>query len=107
MLSIIQIVISFAVILIPIVFFIGYLKFLGDVSARQDEANLIVAFTANDLRNGHPILITRHKVRGTDITIREFYSPIPLNVFRARKEELADQMNVHFVEPFYNLWGKR
>lgn len=106
LLSIYQNTISFAVILIPMVFFIGYLKFLGDVSARQDEANLIVAFTAKDLRNGHPILITRYKISGTDITIREFYSPIPLNVFRARKEELADQMNVHFVEPSITYGGK-
>lgn len=106
LLSIYQNAISFTVILIPIVFFIGYLKFLGDVSARRDEANLIVAFTAKDLRNGHPILISRYKVRGTDIIIREFYSPIPLKIWKDRKEELADQMNVHFVEPSITYGGK-
>lgn len=99
-------IIPLAVILIPTVLFIGYLKFLGDISARQDEANLIVAFTAKDLRNGYPILITRYKVKGTDITIREFYSPIPLKIWKDRKEELADQMNIHFVEPAITYGGK-
>lgn len=106
LLSLYQNTISFAVTLIPIIFFIGYLKYLGDLSARQDEANLIVAFTAKDLRNGYPILITRYKVKGTDITIREFNSPIPLKIWKDRKEELADQMNVHFVEPAITYGGK-
>ncbi len=107
LLTIYQNTISFATILIPIVFFFGYLKFLGDVSARQDEANITVAFTAKDLRNGYPILTTRYKVKGADITIREFYSPIPLKIWKDRKEELADQMNVHFVEPAITYGGKR
>lgn len=102
-----QCTISVGVVLIPIVFLIGFLEFLGNMTARCDEGNLIIAFTVKDLRNGHPLLISRKKITGTDITIREFFSNIPMNIWVDRKEELADQMNVHFVEPCIEYGGKK
>lgn len=107
LLPIFQHTLSIAVILIPIIFFMGFLEFLGNMTAWRDETNLIIAFTEKDLRNGHPLLISRKKVKGTNVTIREFFSNIPMKVWIERKEELADQMNVHFVEPCIEYGGKK
>lgn len=96
LLPIYQYIISFGTVLIPLVFLLGFLHFLGEITARQDESNLIVAFTEKDLRNGHPILVSRKKFQG-DVTIREFYTNIPLKIWVARKEEISDIMNIHFV----------
>lgn len=101
-----QYIIAFGIILIPLIFLFGFLHFLGDITAIQDEANLVVAFTEKDLRNGHPLLIKRRKIKGTDVTIREFHSSIPMKIWKERKEELADQMNVRFVEPCIEYGGK-
>lgn len=102
-----QHILSIGIILIPITFLIGFLDFLGNATARRDETNLIIAFTEKDLRNGHPLLISRKKIKGTNVTIREFFSNIPLKTWVDRKEELADQMNVRFVEPCIEYGGKR
>lgn len=58
----------------------------------------MVAFSAKDLRNGCPILINKRKIRATDVTVREFYSNIPYDVWIEKKEAIADAMNVHFIE---------
>lgn len=86
-----QYIIAFGIVLIPLIFLFWFLHFLGDRTAIQDEANLVVAFMEKDLRNGHPLLIKRIKIKGTDVTIREFYSNIPLKIWKERKEEMADQ----------------
>lgn len=106
LLPIYQYIIAFGIVLIPLIFLFGFLHFLGDRTAIQDEANLVVTFTEKDLRNGHPLLIKRIKIKGTDVTIREFYSNIPMKIWKERKEELADQMNVRFVEPSIEYGGK-
>lgn len=102
-----QYIFSGIVILITMLLFIGFIKYLGEMASRRDEAHLIVAFTAKDLRNGHPILIKRTKVKGTNVTIREFYSNIPMKTWIDTKEAIADQMNVHFVEPSIEYGGKK
>lgn len=105
LLPICQHIISFGIILIPTVLLFGYIHFLGDITARQDESDLIVAFLESDLRNGHPILIGRKKLRG-NIIVREFHSNIPMKIWLERKEELADQMNIHFISPEIEYGGK-
>lgn len=87
------------IIIIPIIFFIGLIEYLGEMAARHDEAALIMAFSANALRNGHPILIKREKIKGTkDVTLREFYSCVPMHIWIDAKEEISHHLNSHFVE---------
>ena len=86
------------VFLIIIIMTLAILYYIGECTARQAESDLIIAFSANDLRNGHPILINKRKIKGTGVTVREFYSNIPYDVWIANKEAIADSMNVHFVE---------
>ena len=40
----------------------------------------------------------KRKVKGSNVTMREFYSAIPLEIWNTRKNAIADMMNLHFVE---------
>lgn len=85
-------------IIIPIIILLWLIKYIGELSARKDEADLQQAFTKEELRNSCPILMDKRKVKGSNVTMREFYSPIPLDTWNTRKNAIADLMNIHFVE---------
>ena len=85
-------------IVIPIIILLCLIKYIGEISARKDEANLQQAFTKDELRNSCPILMDKKKVKGSNVTMREFYSSIPLEIWNTRKNAIADMMNIHFVE---------
>lgn len=84
--------------LIPILMVFAILEKVGEHTARRYENKLMVAFSAKDLRNGCPLLISKRKIRGADVTVCEFYSNIPYAVWIDKKEAIADAMNIHFVE---------
>lgn len=86
------------VFLAPIIMTFAILEYIGELTARRDENKLMVAFSAKDLRNGCPILISKKKVKGTDVTVREFYSNIPYDIWIEKKGAIADAMNVHFID---------
>lgn len=86
------------VFLIPIIMIFTIFEYIGELTARKDENKLMVAFSAKDLRNGCPILVNKRKIRSIDVTVREFYSNIPYDVWIEKKEAIADAMNVHFIE---------
>lgn len=93
-----NIALNIFVFLIPIIMIFAILEYIGELTARRDENKLMVAFSSKDLRNGCPILINKRKIRGTDVTVREFYSNIPYDAWVEKKEAIADAMNVHFIE---------
>lgn len=86
------------VFLAPIIMIFAILEYIGELTARKDENKLMVAFSAKDLRNGCPILISKNRVRKNDVVIRAYYSNIPLSVWIDNKNAIADAMNVHFIE---------
>ena len=79
---------------------------IGELTARRDEGDLIIAFREQDLRNGCPILMKKKQDKETRVTIREFYSNIPLKRWKESKDEIADSMDVHFVKPDIEYGGK-
>lgn len=93
-----DIALNIFVFLIPIIMIFAISKYIGELTARKDENKLMVAFSAKDLRNGCPILISKKKVKGTDVTVREFYSNIPYDIWIEKKEAIADALNANFVE---------
>lgn len=93
-----NIALNIFVFLIPIIMIFAILEYIGELTARRDENKLMVAFSAKNLRNGCPILISKNRVRKTDVVIRAYYSNIPLSVWIDNKNAIADAMNVHFVE---------
>ena len=91
-------VIIFFTILLPLLVIFAIFEMVGELSARWSESCLVVAFSAKDLRHGHPILIDKYTIKGTGVTVREFYSPIPYKTWVEKQDAIADAMNVHFVE---------
>ena len=83
---------------LPLLFLFALIEAVGNVTARKDEADLQEAFDRQELRNGCPILMDKKRIKGSNVTMREFYSNIPMKTWIERQEEIADSMNVHFVE---------
>lgn len=87
-------------VIIPFFLLLGLVDVIGTLTARKDEALIQMAFKEKELRNGSPILIYKRKDKKTGVTVREWYSPIPMNLWVERQEEIADAMNIHFVQNF-------
>ncbi len=94
-------------ILLPLIFLSGYIHFLGELTAKRDEGCLISAFKPQELRNGYPLLMSYHKIKGTNVTIKVFCTNIPLNTWQKNHSEISDAMNLYLVEPFITYGGKR
>ncbi|WP_300382439.1 hypothetical protein [Clostridium sp.] len=89
---------NFAAIILPILLSWYLIEIIAEKTAIRDEANLILVFDSKVLKAGHPILISKKKVKGTDVIVREFFTYIPYNTWLEYKDAIADVMNVHFVE---------
>lgn len=100
MLSVYTVSIRMLGILIPLLLVWGLIDVIGTLTAREDEAKIQMAFKEGELRNGSPILMYKRKDKKTGITVREWYSPIPMKLWVERQEEIADAMNIHFTEKF-------
>ncbi|MFH5836186.1 hypothetical protein ACHAL6_08925 [Proteiniclasticum sp. C24MP] len=98
MIPLIQFVVNFLSVSIPLLLLAGLFVTIGNITAQKDEADLEEAFTSQDLRNGCPILVFKKRIRGTEVTVREFQSSIPLNIWIDRMDAIADSMNISFVE---------
>ena len=93
---IINVCLNFLLVFIPVIISISIIQGIGELTARKDEADLMFVFDKKELINGCPILIYKRTLKN-GVTIREFYSKIPMSRWRERKETLADVFNVHFV----------
>lgn len=90
--------VSFITVIIPILFLLLLIDYIGLFTARKDECALMIAFEPKELRNGCPILMSKKKLKGTNVIRREYYSDIPLHILEKRKNEIADAMNSRFVD---------
>ena len=87
-------------VLLPVIFILAVIEAIGNMTARKDEQDLAEAFDKHDLRNGCPMLMNKKRIKGSNVTMREFYSSgIPMKAWVEKQEDIADVMNVHFVEP--------
>lgn len=86
-------------VLLPLICIFFVIIGIANVLAQKDEANVQNAFNPQELRNGCPILMSKKRIKGSNVTMREFYSSsIPMKVWVKKQEDIADSMNVHFVE---------
>ena len=81
--------------LFPIILIISVIYAIGELIARNDENNLLLAFDEKDLKKGIPILTFKKK--SNKVTVREFYSNIPLNRWNEKREEIAHVMNITII----------
>lgn len=96
---IINVCLNFLLVFIPVIISISIIQGIGELTARKDEADLMFVFDKKELINGCPLLIYKRTLKN-GVTVREFYSKIPMNRWLERKEAIADIMNVHFVGDF-------
>lgn len=85
-------------IMLPVVCVFAVIIGLANIFAQKDEADLLNAFTPQELRNGCPILMSKKRIKGTNVICREFYSNIPMRIWVERQGDIEDALNVHFVE---------
>lgn len=90
--------VSFMAIMIPLLLLLLILETIGKLTARKDEVALLIAFDPKELRNGCPILMNKKKLKGTSVVKREYYSDIPLHIWKGKREAIADAMSISFVE---------
>ncbi len=87
-------------VIVPFMLLWGLVDVIGTLTAQKDEALIQMAFKEKELRNGSPILFYKRKDKKTGVTVREWYSPIPMKLWVEHQEEIADAMNIHFVQNF-------
>jgi len=104
--SIYQYTLCILIVLLPLTFLIGYIHFLGELAAKRDEGCLISAFKQEELRNGYPLLMSYHKIKGTNVTVKEFHSNIPLDTWKRNQSAICDAMNIYLAKPL-EYGGKR
>ncbi len=90
--------VSFMAIMIPLLLLLFILETIGKLTARKEEVALLIAFSPKDLRNGCPILMSKKRLKETNVIRREYYSDIPLHIWEEKKNAIADAMNIRFVE---------
>lgn len=98
--TIYNITIKIIAVLIPLLLLWALIDTTGSLTAHKDEATVQMAFKEKELRNGSPILMYKKTDKKSGVTVREFYSPIPMKLWIERREEIADAMNIHFVQDF-------
>lgn len=85
-------------ILFPIICAVGVIQTIGNIFARQDEADLELVFgDKRNVKNQPPMLIFKKKDKKSGVIKREFYSTIPLEQWKEKKEALCDRMDIHLI----------
>lgn len=85
-------------VILPILFVLSMVEWIGERTARRSESSLVIAFDAKHLIHKCPVLMDIYRIKGTGVTVREFYSLIPYKDWIEKQDAIADAMNVHFVE---------
>lgn len=89
---------TFFIIVFPVLLVIGLLQGIGELTAKRDEADIFRAFSDNrDIKNEAPILTYKKKIKGKDVTVREFYTTIPMERWQQKKEAISDILNIHIL----------
>lgn len=82
----------------PILLVLCILQGIGEMTARKDEADIYRVFCdRRDVKNEAPILIYKRKIKGKNITVREFYTTIPMGNWKQETQAIADIMNIRIL----------
>ena len=105
--DVMDVVVRIVNVVIPIVFALGIIEIIGELTARKDEADMVLVFgNKRDVINQPPILIKKKwdKKRGT--VQREFYTSISMEKWQENKESICDRLDEHLIGDF-SYGGKR
>lgn len=85
-------------VIFPIICAIGIVQFIGFLFAIRDEADMELVFgDKRDVKNQPPMLISKKKDRKSGVTKREFYTTIPMERWKEKKEAICDRLDVHLI----------
>lgn len=94
-------------VIVPTLFAISILETIGDLTARKDEADMILVFgNKRDITNQPPILIKKRFDKRKGIIQREFYTSISMEKWQENKEAICDRLNEHIIGDF-SYGGKK
>lgn len=83
-----------------------WVKQVGYLTAREDEANVSLAFKELTSKYGYPVLVSKKKNETNGVTTREFYSHIPLYKWEEAQKDIEAQMNLRVVKSEFINGGK-
>ena len=96
--SIFSVCMTAVIIMFPIICAIGIVQLIGLLFAIRDEADMEIVFgDKRDIKNQPPILIYKKKDRKSGVTKREFYTTIPMERWKEKKEAICDRLDIHIV----------
>lgn len=85
-------------ILFPIICAVGLIQMIGNIFARQDEADMELVFDdKRNVKNQPSILIFKKKDKKSGVTKREFYTTISMKRWQEKKDAICDRMDIHLI----------
>ena len=71
---------------------------IGNIFARQDEADLELVFgDKRNVKNQPPMLIFKKKDKKSGVIKREFYTTISMERWQEMKDAICDRMDIHLI----------
>jgi len=105
--QIMLIVLRIVNVVVTLVFALGIIYFIGEMTARRDEADLCLVFgDKRDIVYYPPILMKKKFDKKRQITQREFYTSIPMERWVEKREALCDRLDIHLIGDF-SYGGKK
>lgn len=99
--QVMAIVMSIVCTVIPLIFALGIFDFVGEMTARRDEADMCLVFgDKRDVINQPPILIKKKYDKKNQTTQREFYTSIPMERWVEKRNAICDRLNIHLIGDF-------
>ena len=105
--EVMEVVLRIVNVVVTIAFILAIIESIGELTARKDEADMMLVFgNKRDVINQPPILIKKKwdKKRGT--IQREFYTSISMEKWQENKEAICDRLDEHLIGDF-SYGGKR
>lgn len=85
-------------ILFPIICAVGLIQMIGNIFARQDEADMELVFDdKRNVKNQPSILIFKKKDKKSGVIKREFYTTISMKRWQEKKDAICDRMDIHLI----------
>ncbi len=89
---------KFVIIFFLILCGIGVIQLIGHFTSIKDEADMKLVFgNKTDTKVEYPILIYKKKIKKKSVTIREFYTSIPMAIWQEKKEAISDRLNIRII----------
>lgn len=82
---------------VPIICAIGIVLSVGYITAFKDEAKIYKILCISEDDKKEPPILCKKKTR-KGITVREFYTSIPMKKWKSEEDNICEKFDIHFVE---------